>query len=178
MGKAGLKNLLTAINRAQADGVIDQYAVAGAAGAAFYIEPAAVLEAEIYVKLPSETTSSALSLAPIYQYFSARGDAVEGDLVTIATWPTRFLALATDLEHEGFNESVPKEVEGMKTWVMTPEHLVGIALQTGRPEDLTLALKLLNSEAVDRNKLHLMLHRFGLGPRWHEFSSKYLEDQS
>ena len=58
---------------------------------------------------------------------------------------------------------------------MTPEHLVGIALQSGRPEDLVLASQFLDSGTVDRNKLHLMLHRFGLGPQWHQFSSKYLE---
>ena len=178
MDKAGIKKLLEALNRAQADGVIDQYAVGGTLGATFYIEPAAVPDAEIFAKLPNERVGSVPSLAPIYQYFATRSDAVEGDFVTIGTWRMRFLTLANDLEHECFNESVPKEVDGVKTWVMTPEHLVAIALQAGRHEDLALALQLLNSEAVDRNKLHLMLHRFGLGPQWHRFSSKYLETQN
>ena len=175
MVKAGLKDLLMAINRAQTDGVINQFAIGGTLGAMFYIEPTTVPDAEIFVKLPSESAGSVHSLAPIYEYFASRGDAVEGDIVTIGNWPTKFLLLANELEHEGFNESVPKEVDGVKTWVMTPEHLVGIALQSGRPEDLALASQFLDSGTVDRNKLHLMLHRFGLGPQWHQFSSKYPE---
>ena len=91
MVKAGLRDLLMAINRAQADGVIDQYALGGTLGAMFYIEPTAVPDAEIFVKLPSESAGSVPSLAAIYQYFAARGYAVEGDLVTIGTWPTKFL---------------------------------------------------------------------------------------
>ncbi len=175
MINAGLKDLLMAINRAQADGVIDQYTVGGTPGAMFYIEPSAAPDAEIFVKLPHESAGSVPSLAPVYEYFASRGHAVEGGVVTIGNWPTKFLPLANDLEHEGFNESVPREVDGVKTWVMTPEHLVGIALQSGRPEDLALASQFLDSGAVDRNKLHLMLHRFGLGPQWHQFSSKYPE---
>jgi hypothetical protein len=175
MVKAGIKDVLTAINGMQAAGVIDQYAVGGVLGAAFYIEPAAAPSSEIFVKLPSKATSSVPSLAPTYQYFVARGNVVQGDFVTIDGWPTRFLSLANDLEHEGFNESVPKDVDGVKTWVMAPEYLVGIALRAGRPEDLALVSELLDSDTVDRNNLHLMLHRFGLGPQWHEFSSKYPE---
>ncbi|HEY1731047.1 MAG TPA: hypothetical protein VGG15_04835 [Terriglobales bacterium] len=175
MSEAGIKDLLTTMNRAQAAGVIDQYAVGGALGATFYIEPAAVAEAEIFVKLPAQTASFEPLLAPIYQYLAERGDTVDGDLVILGSWRTRFLPVMNDLEHEALNESVPKEVDGTKTWVLTPEHLVGIALQTGRPTDLALAAELLNSEAADRNKLHLMLHRFGLGPQWHRFSSNYLE---
>lgn len=175
MLQAGLKDLITAINRAQTDSVIEQYVIGGEAGAAFYIESAGVCDAEVFVKLPTQAASPNATLAPIYQYFAAKGNAVEGGLVTIGSWPTKFVTLANDLEHEGFNESISKEVDGVQTWVLTPEHLVGIALQMGGPENLALALRLLNSEAVDRNKLHLMLHRFGLGPEWHRFSSQYLE---
>jgi hypothetical protein len=175
MVRADLKDLLKAVNRAQADGVIDEYALGGTLGAMFYLEPTTVPDAEIFVKLPRDSAGSVPSVSPIYEYFASRGDVVEGDVVTIASWPTKFLSLASDLVHEGFNESVPKEVDGVKTWVMTPEHLVGIALQSGRPQDLALASQVLDSEVVDRNKLHLMLHRFGLGPQWHQFSSKYLE---
>ena len=58
MVKAGIKDLLMAINRAQADGVIDQFAIGGTLGAIFYIEPTIVPDAEIFVKLPRESAGA------------------------------------------------------------------------------------------------------------------------
>ena len=61
----------------QIDGVIDKYAIGGAVGATFYLEPAATADVDIFVMLPMAPGSSLLSLGPIYEYLTARGCAVE-----------------------------------------------------------------------------------------------------
>lgn len=48
-----MKESLELINRMLADGVIDRYAIGGAVGATFYLEPAATLDIDIFVVLPS-----------------------------------------------------------------------------------------------------------------------------
>jgi hypothetical protein len=58
-----MKATLEAINRMQADGVIGKYAIGGAVGATFYLEPVATADVDIFVMLPSWAVPSS-ALAP------------------------------------------------------------------------------------------------------------------
>ena len=169
-----MTNTLETINRMQADGVISLYVLGGTAAATFYIKPAVPLEADVFVLFPSQTEGSVLSLAPLDEYVTKHG-AVDGEAIMIGSWPVKFLPVGNSLEREALDESVETEIGGVKTWVMTAEHLVGIALQRGQSEDYALVLQFLEGDVVDRNNLHHMLHRHGLGPHWHQFSRQYLE---
>jgi hypothetical protein len=170
-----VKDTLAAINRMQAAGVISHYAIGGAVGATFYIEPAATLDVDIFVILPQVAGSSLLSLAPIYEYLTAQGGHIDGEHITIGTWPVQFLPAADGLEREALDQAVETEVEGVSTRVMTAEHLVAIALRTGRAKDYARILQFLDGEVVDVGKLELILSRHGLLSHWKRFSSKYLE---
>lgn len=44
-----MKRTLEMINRLRADGVIGKYAIGGAVGATFYLEPSATLDVDIFV---------------------------------------------------------------------------------------------------------------------------------
>jgi len=48
-----MKRTLEIINRMQADGIISNYAIGGAVGATFYLEPAATLDVDIFLNLPA-----------------------------------------------------------------------------------------------------------------------------
>ena len=48
-----IKEVLTVVNRMQADGVIEPYAIGGAVGATFYLEPVATLDVDIFVVVES-----------------------------------------------------------------------------------------------------------------------------
>ena len=63
-----MKATLEAINQMQADGVIGKYAIGGAVGATFYLEPAATIDLDIFVMLPRDSGGALLSLTPIYDY--------------------------------------------------------------------------------------------------------------
>jgi len=62
-----VKETLEVINQMQADGVIGKYAIGGAVGATFYLAPAATIDVDIFVRFPSESAGSHISLAPIYE---------------------------------------------------------------------------------------------------------------
>ena len=68
-----MKATLEAINQMQADGVIGKYAIGGAVGATFYLEPAATVDLDIFVTFPTSARGLLLSLAPIYDYLKAHG---------------------------------------------------------------------------------------------------------
>jgi hypothetical protein len=170
-----VKDTLESINQMQADGVIGKYAIGGAVGATFYLEPAATLDVDIFVILPTASGGLLLSLSPIYEYLKARGGTVEDEHIVIGGWPVQFLPAGNELELEALAEAVPTTVEDVGTWVMTAEHLAAIALRTGRPKDHNRILQFIEQGAVDRKKLQMIVERHNLTGKWKQFESRFLE---
>lgn len=81
----------------QADGVIEKYAIGGAVGATFYLEPAATVDLDIFVDLPTAPGTSLVTLGGIYEYLTARGCTAEGEYIVIGDWPVQFLQVTDDL---------------------------------------------------------------------------------
>jgi len=50
----GIKEVIETINRMQGDGVIERYAIGGAVGATFYLEPIATLDVDVFVEFHAE----------------------------------------------------------------------------------------------------------------------------
>lgn len=168
-----MKATLEAINRMQADGVIGKYAIGGAVGATFYLEPAATLDVDIFVALPT-SGGGLLSLSPINEYLKARGCVEREEHIVIGEWPVQFLAPRDALEEEAVAQAVVASVEGVDTRVMPAEHLVAIALRTGRAKDHARIVQFIEQDAVDRKKLTTLFERHGLLAKWTLFEKSYL----
>jgi hypothetical protein len=168
-----VKETLEAINQMQADGVIGKYAIGGAVGATFYLEPAATVDLDVFVTLPTASAGLLVSLAPIYEYLKGHGGRVQDEYIVIGGWPVQFLLPSNELECEAVAEAVPTQVEGAPTWVMSAEHLAAIALQTGRAKDHIRLLQFLEQGAADRKKLQIVIERHGLIPKAEQFESKF-----
>jgi hypothetical protein len=173
--EVSVKQTLEVINQMQTDGVIGKYAIGGAVGATFYLEPSATLDVDIFVSFPSVPANSLLNLAPIYAYLLARGCRADAEYIVIGGWPVQFLPPSGDLEQEAIDQALQTEVDGVTTWVMRAEHLVAISLQTGRAKDYVRILQFLEQNAVDRSKLEELLKKFNLADKWAQFERKYLE---
>src|ERR1039458_9595141 len=65
-----MKATLKVVNQMQADGVIGNYAIGGAIGATFYLEPTATFDIDIFVSLKNVLGSPLVSLEPIYSYLN------------------------------------------------------------------------------------------------------------
>ena len=170
-----MKATLELINRMQADGVIGEYAIGGAVAATIYLEPTATLDIDIFVTLPTLAGGLLLSLAPIYEYLKARGCAIQREYIVVGGWPVQFLPPSDDLEREAVAKAVETTIEGITTWVMPPEHLLALALRTGRSKDHLRVLQFLEEDAVNRDKLNELLDRHGLKGQWRQFEARYLE---
>jgi len=169
-----IKAALEVINAMQAAGVIGRYAVGGAVAATFYLEPAATVDLDIFVELPTTVKGALVSLKPIYEYLEGQGCRSSGEYIIVAEWPVQFLVPAGPLELEAVARATRVEVEGASTWVMSAEHLVAIALQTGRIKDYNRILQFLEFNKVDRGKLRDILERHALIAKWHKFEAQYL----
>ena len=172
-----VKKTLEMINEMQAEGVISHYAIGGAVAATFYLEPAATMDVDVFVLL-SQPSGALVSLTPIYDYLKARGGTEDREHIVLGDWPVQFLVPANELEREAIAASIPVEVEGIRTWVMLAEHLVAIALSTGRGKDHIRVLQFIKDKAVDQVMLRAILEKHGLVAKWEAFQHKYLEGNS
>jgi hypothetical protein len=169
-----MKATLEVINQMQTEGIIGKYAIGGAVGATFYLEPLATLDLDIFVALKAPQGSPSLTLAPIYDYLTSRGYQVEKEYLIIEGWPVQSLPPSDALEEEALGQAVQTEVEGVPTWVITAEHLVAIALKTGRAKDFARILYLVEGGVLDASQLDQILKRHGLLEKWEQFGVKFL----
>lgn len=169
-----MKDTLETIHRMRTDGIIGAYAIGGAVGATFYLEPVATMDVDVFVSF-KEAGSGLISLAPIYTYLQAKGYALRGEYVLIGGWPVQFLPPADALGEEAVAEAVAAEVEGASTRVMTAEHLVAIALQLGRAKDHARILQFIEAGVLDTEKLDSILDRHGLREKWTCFERRFLD---
>ena len=168
-----MKATLETINQMQADGVIGRYAIGGAVGATFYLSPAATVDLDVFVIIP-QTSGVLISLAPVYEYLKLRGGSVQDEYIVIGEWPVQFLPPANDLEFEAVTQAITTQVEGIVTRVMSAEHLMAIALNTGRAKDHNRILQFIEQVPYDPAKLKDILERHGLNRKWKSFENKFL----
>jgi hypothetical protein len=169
-----IKETFAAINRMQADGIIDHYAIGGAVGATFYLEPVDTLDLDVFVSFKLQPGQLLVSPQPFFDYLLARGGTMEGDYVVVAGWPVQFLPPGTPLVEEALQQAAEREIEGMRVRVFTAEHLAAIALQTGRAKDKARLLQFIEAGALDAARFQTILERHGLIDRWAQFERQFL----
>lgn len=170
-----IKETIAAINRMQSNGVIDRYAIGGAVGATFYLEPVATLDVDVFITFRPEAGRLLVSPQPIFEYLKAQGGGtMQGEYIVIAGWPILFLPPGTPLVEEALRESVERDVDGTPTRVFTAEHLAAIALQTGRAKDKARLLQFVEAGALDASRFQAILSRHGLVDRWQQFERQFL----
>jgi hypothetical protein len=170
-----LGDVFVVVNRMQADGVIDRYALGGAVAATFYLEPVSTIDVDIFVAFRPTPGSRLLSPQPIFDYLTARGHAVEGEYLLIAGWPVQFLPPTGPLLEEALLRASEVDVEGVPVRVISAEHLAAIALETGRAKDHARLVQFVESGALDPASFQAILRRHGLVERWRSFEKRFLE---
>ena len=99
-----MKRTLQVLNELETAGVLSRYAIGGAMGATFYVEPLLTFDLDVFVILP-EFVSGLLSLAPLYHALRGRGYTEEGECVVIAGVPVQFLPAYNALVEEALAEA-------------------------------------------------------------------------
>jgi hypothetical protein len=169
-----IKDTIAVINQMQADGIIERYAIGGAVGATFYLEPVATLDVDVFITFQAEAGSLPASPRPIFDYLKARGGTMEGEYIVVAGWPVQFLPAASPLAAEALEQVVEKDVAGVRVRVFTAEHLAALALQTGRAKDKARLLQFIESGALEAARFQDILSRHGLMAAWERFEKQFL----
>jgi hypothetical protein len=171
-----VRDVIIAINQMEADGVIDRYAIGGAVGATFYLEPMATVDIDVFVAFRSEAGRLLADPTPIFDYLRERGWLMQGEYVVIAEWPVQFLPPTGPLVEEAMAEALAADVEGAPARVFSAEHLAAIALQTGRAKDKTRVAQFIEEGRLDTRRFQDILERHDLLEAWARFERQFLTD--
>lgn len=162
------------LNQMVADGAIENYAVAGAVGAMFYIEPFSTQDIDVLVVTPDTENKVILEL-PGLEYLKAQGyTEIRGEGVVVEGWPLQFLPVSNPLEDEAYLEAQDLPFEDVSVRVVLAEHLVAMMLSVGRLKDLARIQVFLSQDSVNLETLEDILQRHGLTGKWTEFRSRFL----
>lgn len=164
-----MKRTLQVLNELERDGVIERYAIGGAMGATFYVEPLLTFDLDVFVVLP-QSAGGLLSLAPLYEALRARGYTEEGECVLIEGVPVQFIPAYNALLEEALREARETSYEEATTRVVRAEHLIAICLQTGRDKDRERVHIFREQAEVDMSYLAGLLQRHGLEGKWKQWT--------
>ena len=167
-----MKETLAEIQALHEKGIVRQSAIGGAMGATFYLDPISTYDLDIFVIF--EGTPLILTLSPIYEFLISRGHTPEGEAMLVHGWPVQFLPAESPLLREAVERAREIDYEGVPTRVMQAEHLMAIALETGRGKDYARLVSFVEASVAEPASLRDILERHGLSPAWKTFEERYL----
>ncbi|HCU25274.1 MAG TPA: hypothetical protein DF383_09665, partial [Deltaproteobacteria bacterium] len=104
-----LVQVIQIINDMETEGLVSHYAIGGAVGATFYLEPVATLDVDIFVAFDRVSDQALISLQPIITYLTAKGGILKNEYIEIAGWPVQFLPPTSSLVEEALLKAVTKD---------------------------------------------------------------------
>jgi hypothetical protein len=106
---------LKVLNELERESVFQRYAIGGAVGAIFYMEPFLTYDLNVFVVLPS-TAGGLLTLGPVYEALRRRGYEEEGECVNIEGVPVQFLPAYNALVEEALAEAIVQRHQLETRW--------------------------------------------------------------
>ncbi|HYZ73503.1 MAG TPA: hypothetical protein VE641_10525 [Chthoniobacterales bacterium] len=166
-----MRKVFQVIEQLKQEGVIDEYAVAGAVGAIFYVEAFNTQDVDLLVNLPMSLDP----LSSIRKRLEEMGYSFnnEGHIV-IDSWPVQFLPVSDGLTAEALQEAqyLPFDEE-LLVRVARPEHLAAEALKVGRPKDFQRVSMLVECDEFDSDYFQEVIRRFSLEDKWQKMQSVF-----
>ena len=156
---------LRVLNELKTDGVVEEYAVAGAMAMLFWAEPIPTYDLDVLVFLPGDETTL-VSLAPLYEWAAKQGYVAKAEHVVIEGVPVQFLPAHNRLAEEAIERAATIDYEGVPVRVVRPEYLAALYLEPGARtmKRRERAAALMESTAIDRDAFEALRKRFGLEP--------------
>jgi hypothetical protein len=154
---------LRTLNAMKAEGVIDEYAIAGAMAIVFWAEPVPTFDLDVLV-LPAVPEGGLVGLGSIYRWADARGYPTQDEHIVIEGLPTQFIPAPDVLAREAISSASEVAYDAEKVRVVRPEYLIALYLQ---PQARTAkrrerAAMLLELPSLNRGLLDDILKRHGL----------------
>ena len=158
------------LNELEGTGLVTRYAIGGAMAALFYSEAVVTEDMDAFILLAAPV-SGLITLTSIYDFLKARGATEKREHLVIAGTLVQIIPSYDELTREAVEKAVERQLGQTSTRVMRAEHLIAIALKTGRAKDHARVAMLLEEAEVDAAALTDILQRHGLLEKWKQFKT-------
>ncbi|MDD5139621.1 MAG: hypothetical protein PHY43_05085 [Verrucomicrobiales bacterium] len=165
-----MQKTLAILNELETAGLVERYAIGGAMAGFFYAEAVITEDLDAFVLV--KNSGGLITLTPIYDFLKQRGATEEREHLWLAGTLVQLIPAHDALTEEAVREATEKTVGQTKTRVMRAEHLIAIALKTGRAKDYMRIALLLEEAEVDDARLRDILCRHQLQDRWEKYRLK------
>ncbi|HMU33570.1 MAG TPA: hypothetical protein PKC89_06880 [Pyrinomonadaceae bacterium] len=160
-------DVFSVLNDMRAKGVIGKYAVGGASAVAFYAEPIATKDLDIFFLFEPPQETAILSLESIYKYCRENGLTYDHEFISIRGWLVQFVECGNDpLWRDALANAIRFSFEGGTIDVLSPEHLAAMWAVVARPKDILKIQHFAESGVLDPDRLKEILVRFDLLNTW------------
>ena len=167
-----MKETLRKINSLVDAGLIDKYAIAGGIAHFYYIEPSITYDLDLIINIAREDNKLA-PLTRIYEWCKNNNFATEGEHMIIGGVPVQFLIPYNALVSEALGNRQEIILFEEKTYILKPEYLMAIMLQTGRASDKERLLRFFDETDYDEVLFNDIISRFNLTDQLIKFRRSY-----
>lgn len=163
-----LAKIFNVINEMKDNGIIEDYALGGAFAAVIYSETFSTNDMDFFINFKS---SGLISLSGIFSYLKNAGYDTYGEdgSILIEDFPVQFLSTGNNLEIDAVENAGSITFDGIVGKIITPEYLVAIALNIGRPKDRNRIVQMLELNKVNLVALCEVFNKHGLINKWINF---------
>jgi predicted nucleotidyltransferase len=168
-----MKKTLSILNKLKECSLIDDYAIGGGIAVLFYVEPVFTSDLDIFCLIPAVKEKTIVSLSPIYDFLKKKGYKVHKEQIIIEGVPVQFIPAYNELIEDAVKEAKETNYEGIKTKVISLEHLLAIMLQTNRPKDRERIFLILDEADVKQEVFNKILKKHNLMRKWQEIKKAY-----
>ncbi len=168
-----MEKVIQVLNRMQADGVIERFAIGGGIAAIHYLEPYLTDDIDVFISPVVVGPNGLVSFERIYSYLGKLGYNTEREYIRIDDWLVQFVPASESVQEEAVSLADRVAFAGEFTSIFSIEHLAAELLRSGRLKDHARVEALLESGQMDMDVYREIINRHGLGGNWTEFTVRY-----
>jgi hypothetical protein len=168
-----MEKVIQVLNRMQAGGVIEKFAIGGGIAAIYYLEPYQTDDIDVFISPVVVGANGLVSFGRIYSYLEELGYNTEREYIRIEGWLVQFVPASESVQEEAVAKADRVAFAGEYTSIFSSEHLAAELLRSGRLKDHTRVVALLKSEQMDTEVFRDIIRRHGLTEKWKEFAVRY-----
>ena len=168
-----MEKVLQVLNRMQADGVIEKFAIGGGIAAIRYLPSYLTEDIDVFISPVVVGANGLVSFGRIYTYLEQLGYNTEREYIRVEGWLVQFVPASESVQEEAVTQADRVAFAGEYTHFFSAEHLAAEFLRSGRLKDHMRVEQLLQSEQMDMKVFHEIINRHGLAQKWKQFAERY-----
>jgi hypothetical protein len=168
-----MEKVIELLNRMQADGILEKFAIGGGIAAIYYLEAYQTDDIDVFISPVVVSEGGLVSFGQIYGYLKNLGYTAEREYVRIEDWLVQFLPATESVQEEAVAKAKRAPYGEAETSIFSAEHLAAEFLRSGRSKDQIRVIDLLESGKMNLSLFREIVRRHGLVEKWKALAGRF-----